>query len=236
MNLTVVIPTYNEAENLPVLLPRIFALGLQTLKILIVDDDSPDGTTAVAQGLANVYPGQVEVLCRQGLKRGLGAAYIDGLQKAVADGAAVVISMDADCSHNPIHIPPMLALMAQGDMVVGSRYIAGGGVDGPWGWNRVVLSTLAQGYIRTILGIKTRDATSAFRCYTRAALERLSLAGMEPDGYTFLIEAVFRAERMGLKILEHPIRFRDREKGESKVSVSVITNALFDILKIRFKG
>jgi len=235
MNLTVVIPTYNEAENLPVLIPRLLGLNIDQLKILIVDDVYPDVTGRIAEELSQAHPGRMQVLHRLGLERGLGAAYIDGFRKALSDEADIIFGMDADLSHDPADIPRMLAQISQYDMIVGSRYAPGGGVDGHWGWYRVFLSNCAQWYIQMMLGLKTRDATSAFRCYKRTALEQVNLVSMEPVGFSFLIEVLFSVEKLGLKVGEYPIRFRDRERGQSKVSLRVISSAMVNVLRIKKK-
>jgi dolichol-phosphate mannosyltransferase len=234
-NITIVIPTYNETENLPVLIPRLLSLDIDQLKILIVDDVSPDGTGRIADELSQAHPGRIQVLHRIGLQRGLGAAYIDGFRKALLDGADIIFGIDADLSHDPDDIPRMLARITQCDMIVGSRYTPGGGVVGHWGWYRVLLSNCAQWYIQMILGLKTRDATSAFRCYKRTALEQVNLVSMEPVGFSFLIEVLYNIEKLGLKVDEYPIRFRDRERGQSKVSLRVISSAMVNVLKIRKK-
>ncbi len=235
MNIIIVIPTYNEAENLAVLIPRLLSLDIDQLKILIVDDVSPDGTGRIAEELSQAHPGKIEVLHRIGLQRGLGAAYIDGFRKALSDQADIIFGIDADLSHDPDDIPRMLTLITQYDMIVGSRYAPGGGVDGHWGWYRVLLSNCAQWYIQVMLGLKTRDATSAFRCYKRTALEQVNLGSMEPVGFSFLIEVLYSIEKLGFKVYEHPIRFRDRERGQSKVSLRVIYSAMVNVLKIRKK-
>ena len=234
-NIVVILPTYNEAETLPVLVPRVLDLKAETLDVLIVDDDSPDGTGKIAEELYTAYPGRVQVLHRIGLQRGLGAAYIDGFSKVLADGADVVVGMDADLSHDPVYIPRMLDLISQFDLIVGSRYVPGGGVDGHWGLGRVLLSHGAQWYIRLMLGLKTRDATSAFRCYRRATLERLDFDSMRPTGFSFLIEVIYQAERLGLGVGEMPIRFRDRARGQSKVSPRVIASALARVSEVRLR-
>ena len=234
-NIVVILPTYNEAENLPVLVPRLLDLQAERLSVLIVDDDSPDGTGKVAGELCTAYPGRVQVLHRIGRQRGLGAAYSDGFRQVLADGADVVIGMDADLSHDPAYIPRMVDLISQYDLVVGSRYAPGGGVDGHWGWGRVLLSHGAQWYIRLMLGLKTRDATSAFRCYHRAALERLDFDSMRSTGFSFLIEVIYLAEHLDLRVGETPIRFRDREQGQSKVSLRVIASALARVSEIRLR-
>ena len=234
-NIVVILPTYNEVENLPMLVPRLLDLQVERLSVLIVDDDSPDGTGKVAEELSIAYPGRVQVLHRIGRQRGLGAAYIDGFHKVLADGADVVIGMDADLSHDPAYIPRMIDLISQYDLVVGSRYAPGGGIDGHWGLGRVLLSHGAQWYIRLMLGLKTRDATGAFRCYRRTTLEQLDFDSMRSTGFSFLIEVIYQAEHLDLRVGETPIRFRDRARGQSKVSPRVIASALTRVAEIRLR-
>jgi len=234
-NIVVILPTHNEAENLPMLVPRLTNLETEKLSALIVDDDAPDGAEEIAEQLSSAYPARVQVLHRVGLQRGLGAAYIDGFRKVLEGEADIVIGMDADLSHDPAYIPRMVDLISQYDLVVGSRYVPGGGVDGHWGWERVFLSHAAQWYIKLMLGLKTRDATSAFRCYRRATLEQLDLGSMRLTGFSFLIEVIHQAEQMGLRVVETPIRFRDRQRGQSKISSRVIASPLTRVTEIRLR-
>ena len=237
MNKTVVIlPTYNESENLPILVPRLMDLDVERLSVLIVDDDSPDGTGMIADELTLAYPGRVETIHRIGVQRGLGAAYFDGFRWAISDGADIVVSMDADLSHDPFCIPHMIDLIPQYDLVIGSRYTKGGSIDGNWGISRFVLSHAAQWYIQLVLGLKTRDATSAFRCYSRSTLKHLDFSSLWPSGFGFLIEVIYHSERLGLNLIEIPIVFLDRRWGQSKVSPRVIIAAMVRVAMIRLRS
>ena len=232
----VILPTYNEAENLPILIPQL--LAFEPLNILVIDDDSPDGTAGVARDLQKEYGPRVDLVHRCGLPRGLGLAYACGFKEALERGAEIIIGMDADLSHSPSYIPAMLeSLQKEGyDIVVGSRYTDGGGVDGNWSWQRKFLSWGAQQWARLLLGVKTRDVTGAFRCYSRHALEALDLEKMNLDGFSFLIEIIYQAERKSLGVGEVPIIFRDREHGNSKVSLRIIFKALVRITSLALEG
>lgn len=233
-SITVVVPTYNEAENLPILIPQL--LEVAPLDVLVVDDDSPDGTTQVAVQLQARYGTRLDVLNRRGLPRGLGWAYADGFRVALGRGADQVIGMDADLSHSPLHIPAMLELMTDYDIVVGSRYVAGGGIAGNWPWSRKLLSWGAQSWARMILGISVHDMTSAFRCYRRTALQALDWGKMRLDGFSFLIEILYQAKCKQLRVGEVPILFHDRQHGVSKVLPRIILRALMDVVRIRLAG
>ena len=235
-NIIVVLPTYNEADNLPIIVPQL--LDVAPLQVLVVDDDSPDGTGQVAESLKQQYRPRVDILHRRNAPRGLGLAYRAGFNAALAQGAQVVIGIDADLSHSPAYIPAMLEMMHSQacDIVVGSRYVRGGGVEGNWGWPRKFLSWGAQQWARTILGIKTHDATGAFRCYSRRVLQMLDFDRMHLDGFGFLIEIIYQAERKSLKIVEFPIVFRDREQGDSKVTPRIILDALTCVVNVRLRG
>jgi dolichol-phosphate mannosyltransferase len=235
-NIVVILPTYNELENLPRIVPKLMDLDVKGLSVLIVDDDSPDGTGMIANELVLEYPGRVDTIHRVGVQRGLGAAYFDGFRKAITDGADVVVSMDADLSHDPSCIPKMIDLIPQYDLVIGSRYTKGGSIDGNWGISRLLLSHAAQWYIQLMLGLKTRDATSAFRCYSRSTLRHLNFESLWPSGFAFLIEVIYQTERMGLNLIEIPIVFLDRTLGQSKVSPRVIIAAMVQVAKIRLRS
>ncbi len=234
--IVVVIPTYNEAENLPILIPQL--MGIAPVSVLIVDDNSPDGSGEAAERLKEQYAPRVDVIHRIGVPRGLGLAYLDGFQRVLAGGAEIVIGMDADLSHSPQYIPQMLDMMMEGDydLVIGSRYIPGGGVDDAWAWQRKLLSWGAQRWARLLLGVKTRDVTGAFRCYSRRALQTLDFSRMQLDGFGFLIEIIYQAERKGLKIGQSPIIFHDREHGASKISIRIQVQAMLSVVKNRFTG
>ena len=219
----VVVPTYNERDNLPILARAV--LARDGYRLLIVDDGSPDGTGQIADELAVEYPGRIDVMHRTG-PRGLGRAYIDGLQRAIADGSVdLVCQMDADLSHNPDYLPALTAAAASHDVVIGSRYLNGVSVVN-WPLHRIFLSAFANKYIRAVTRLTPRDCTSGFRCWRRDALARLPLAGMVSDGYAFLVEMLYEANRRGCRIGEVPIIFVERAQGHSKVSTPVLLESL----------
>lgn len=228
----VVLPTFNEAENIVQLVPQLLALP-EGLRVLVVDDNSPDGTGTLADQLAEAHPGRVEVIHRSA-KLGLGTAYVAGFRRALELGAGSVLTMDADFSHHPHYIPAMVALLEGADLVIGSRYVAGGrAVDSPLG--RRVLSHGANLIAHTLLGLKARDVTAGFRLYRRAVLESLPLDWIFSSGYSFLIELLFLVERRGWQVLEVPIEFRDRTLGQSKISKQEIIKALYTVVRLAFR-
>jgi dolichol-phosphate mannosyltransferase len=231
----VVIPTYNEADNLPAIVAELFAQPVQGLDILIVDDASPDGTGQVADELAARYDGRLRVIHRLG-KLGLGTAYIEGFKHALERGADYIIQMDADFSHSPTYLPTFLEKILDCDVVVGSRYVEGGRLDEQWGLGRYFLSWFANSvYTRLFLGIKTRDATAGFKCWRRKALETLPLDAIHSGGYVFQVEMAYLSEKLGLRILEVPIFFEDRRIGKSKMSVPVKLEAAWRVFEIRWR-
>jgi dolichol-phosphate mannosyltransferase len=229
----VVIPTYNEADNIEPLvraiLPRL-AAATATYRVLIVDDSSPDGTGAIADRLAAELD-SVEVLHRTA-KDGLGRAYAAGFERALAGGAQLVVQMDADFSHDPAHLPALIAAAADADLVIGSRYVSGGGV-AEWGALRRLLSRGGSAYARTILGVPVRDLTGGFKCFRRELLERISLSGFQTAGFGFQVEVTYRAARAGARVREVPILFRDRRVGTSKMSSRIVLEALWRVLELR---
>lgn len=228
----VVTPTYNERDNLPILVGGI--LAHEGYRVLVVDDGSPDGTGAVADALAASHPGRVEVLHRTGT-RGLGRSYIDGLKIAIARSEVdVVCQMDADLSHDPTYLPALVAAATGNDVVIGSRYLQGVSVVN-WPLHRIFLSAFANRYIRAVTGLTPRDCTSGYRCWRREALARLPLDGMVSDGYAFLVEMLFEAKRTGCRIGEVPIIFVERRQGESKVSTPVLVESLITPWRLRFR-
>jgi dolichol-phosphate mannosyltransferase len=232
---TVVIPTYNEAENLPKLAAELLALGLTDLHILVVDDDSPDGTGQVADELTRRYPGAIGALHRSG-KLGLGTAYIAGFQRALEQGAERVIQMDADFSHSPSYIPRMLEASQDCDVVIGSRYVSGGTLDERWGWWRNFLSWWANSiYTRLILGLRVKDVTAGFKCWRRATLEGIGLERVRSNGYVFQVEMAFLTEKLGYRFLEMPIHFEDRRIGQSKMTMPVKVEAAVRTWQIRWR-
>lgn len=231
--IVVVIPTYNEADNLSAITAEVLSLGLNGLEILVVDDASPDGTGQIAENLAQQYPGRVHVIHRTG-KLGLGTAYIQGFTWALAHDADYIIQMDADFSHSPGYIPQFIELMKNYDVVIGSRYVPGGRLDKNWGWGRWFLSWWANSvWIRLILGAKTHDATAGFKCWRRSVLERIDLANIRSNGYVFQVEMCYVTERLGFRIKEVPIYFEDRRIGKSKMSVRVKLEAALRVFEIR---
>ena len=232
--LMVVLPTYNEADNLAIMVGELLALELPGLQILVVDDDSPDGTGEIADSLVEGHPGRVHVIHRAG-KLGLGTAYITGFKYALDQGADLIVQMDADFSHSPGYIPQMVEATEDYDVVIGSRYVPGGGTDERWSFGRYLLSWWANAYARFILGIKTRDATAGFKCWRRATLEGLGLDRVRSNGYVFQIEMSYLTEKLGYRSLEIPIYFEDRRIGQSKMTVPVKIEAALRTWQIRWR-
>lgn len=228
----VIIPTYNEQENIREILAHVFRLE-PAFEVLVVDDGSPDGTARTVKELQGTHAGRLHLIERSG-KLGLGTAYITGFRWALERGYAYIFEMDADFSHDPSYLPAMLA-RAQGgaDVVVGSRYVAGGGTRN-WGVGRKLISRGGSLYARTVLGVKVRDVTAGFICYRRGALQALDLAAIKSNGYSFQIEMKYRALAAGLKVAEVPIVFVDRRVGKSKMSRAIFAEALTMVWKLRF--
>jgi dolichol-phosphate mannosyltransferase len=214
----VIVPTYNERANLPTLVAGL--LPHEGVRVLIVDDHSPDGTGAVADSLAAAHPGRVQVMHRSG-KRGLGRSYIDGIKWAIREPVDLICQMDADLSHDPTQLPALIAAAAHADVVLGSRYVAGGAIVN-WPRRRRFLSRFANIYIRTVTRLAARDCTTGYRCWRREALAALPLDSFFSEGYSFLIEMLFVAARRGSRIAEVPITFVERREGESKISRAVL--------------
>jgi len=217
----VIVPTYNERENLPNLVQQL--LEIPKTRVLVVDDGSPDGTGVVADDLAMRSNGRISVLHRTG-KRGLGRAYIDGIHEALQTDADVICQMDADLSHRPADLVAMLEAAQHSDVVIGSRYIPGGRVVN-WPLRRRILSTGANRYVRLICSLGVRDCTSGFRCWRREALARLPLARIDAEGYAFLVQLLWEAVQAGCAISEVPITFVEREFGASKLRVRVLAES-----------
>ncbi|OFW36799.1 MAG: hypothetical protein A3J29_20960 [Acidobacteria bacterium RIFCSPLOWO2_12_FULL_67_14b] len=223
MKTLVLVPTYNERENLPVLVADI--LTVPGTLVLVLDDQSPDGTGAVADALATAHPGRVDVLHRTG-PRGLGVSYLEGFRRAIQTDADFVVQMDADLSHDPKYLPELIRVAAAGaDLVIGSRYLNGISVVN-WPLRRIILSTFANFYIRTVTGLGLRDITTGYRCWRRTALARLPLDQIVSDGYAFLLDVTFIAAVAGLRIVESPIIFVERRQGASKLSSGVLVESL----------
>jgi dolichol-phosphate mannosyltransferase len=218
----VLLPTYNERENLEGIVTRL--LEDDGVGVLVLDDGSPDGTGAIADGLAAMHPGRVEVVHRTG-PRGLGRSYVDGMQRAILMGAPFVIQMDADWSHDPVYLPSLVAAAATSDLVIGSRYLHGVSVVN-WPLRRILLSVLANRYVRAVTGLPAQDCTAGYRCWRREALARLPLASLASDGYSFQVEMLFEADAAGCSISEVPIIFIERRAGASKVTGQVLIESL----------
>jgi dolichol-phosphate mannosyltransferase len=214
----VIVPTYNERDNLRTLLRGL--LAIPGLRVLIVDDQSPDGTGSLADAAAAENPDRISVLHRTG-PRGLGRSYIDGMRHALAGDADVICQMDADLSHIPSQLPRLIDATANADLVIGSRYVPGGRIEN-WPKRRMWLSTFANLYVRAITGLAPRDVTSGFRAWRRDTLTRIPLADLHVDGYAFQVEMTWQANRAGSRIVEVPITFVERREGQSKLSSSVI--------------
>lgn len=234
MRLTIVIPTYNEAENLPLLVEELLNLPLKiSLSILIVDDNSPDGTGRIADELARLHPDQIKVLHRPG-KAGLGKAYLAGFQAALEDGADYILQMDCDFSHQPHYIPSMLEAIADADMVLASRFAPGGKVDETWAWWRKLLSWFANSlYVRMVLHTHLRDSTGGFRLWRRATLIGMDIQNrIHSNGYVFQVEMAYVALKLGYTIAEVPIYFPDRKHGTSKMSFHIQYEAALRVLEV----
>lgn len=216
----IVIPTFNEAKNLPVLTAKLFGLPIEDLQLLIVDDNSPDGTGRLAEELSKQYGGHMQVLHRAG-KLGLGSAYILGFQHALKSGAQAVAQMDADFSHNPQKIPALLKLLDEYDVAVGSRYVEGGSLDERWSLWRVLLSRFGNTYARSILRLPLLDTTGGFRIWRREVLQHMPLERVRSNGYVFQVEMAYVAAKLGYRFIESPIYFEDRRIGQSKMSFGI---------------
>lgn len=230
MKTVIVIPTYNEKENLTALVPAIFELSVPDLEVVIIDDNSPDQTAKVAEQLSNSYP--LHLVKRRG-KLGIGSAYIAGFKKALALQAEYITTMDADWSHNPKDIPRMLEALNEADLVIGSRKITHGQIIG-WSWQRKFMSDGAMWFARTVLQLKTHDVTAGFRAYRRKVINAIDLDKIKSNGYAFQEEIVWRTEKLNFKIKEMPVVFTDRSQGKSKLSKKDIVEFFVVMLKLRF--
>ena len=227
MPITVVLPTYNEAENLPRLVSALLSLPLD-LSVLVVDDHSPDGPGEIADQLSDRHPNQVSVLHRSG-KLGLRSAYMEGFQKAFVTGAEAVVQMDADFSHDPAVLTEMARRISSCDVVIGSRYVKGGSLDDRWPAWRKLLSAFGNFYARTILNFPLRDVTTGYRMWRREVLQNMPLDRIRSSGYIFLVEMAYIAYLMNYKITEVPIHFADRRWGKSKMSLKIQLEAALRI-------
>jgi dolichol-phosphate mannosyltransferase len=225
-----VLPTYNEAGNIEALVTAARASLPAAAQILIVDDGSPDGTGAIADRLAAGLD-RVEVLHRS-RKEGLGPAYIAGFRRALAAGAGLVVGMDSDFSHDPADLPRLLAASEEADLVIGSRYVAGGAI-ADWGALRRGISRGGSRYARAVLGVDIRDLTGGFKCFRREVLEAIDLDAVDTRGYAFQVEMTYRAIELGFRVAEIPIVFRDRREGESKMTASIVAEAIWRLPRLR---
>ena len=231
--LSVIIPTYNEAENLPRLISALLALPLPGLQIAVIDDNSPDGTGQIADGLAVQYSGRVHVFHRP-RKQGLGRAYLYGYQAALELGTQAIAQMDADFSHPPAKLVELLAAVERYDMALGSRYIPGGSLDDQWPFWRKQLSAFGNHYARGILGMKIQDITGGFRVFRRDTLQAMPLSRVSSDGYVFQIEMAYLAAKCGFSCVEIPIHFAERRHGVSKMSFRVQAEAALRVWQLRY--
>jgi dolichol-phosphate mannosyltransferase len=231
MTLLVILPTYNERENLPTLVPAVLEQGAE---ILVADDQSPDGTGALADELAAAHPGRVHVLHRTG-EKGFALSYIDGMRWAIERNYDLICQMDADWSHDPKYLPAIAEASATHDVVIGSRYVNGVSVVN-WPLRRIFLSSFANWYIRTLTGLKTRDCTAGFRCWRRAKLAEVMQADISSDGYAFQVEMLWKAARVGCRITEVPIIFVERQQGQSKLSTKVLMESLLMPWRLRVRS
>lgn len=232
MKAVVVVPTYNERQNIDALLEALLALP-GGLHVLVVDDGSPDGTgTRVDEWVAREP--RVGVIHRP-RKMGLGTAYIAGFSRGLADGFEALIEMDADFSHRPAYVPELIAKAGEFDLVIGSRYIPGGGTSG-WGLHRRLLSQGANVFARGMLGLKVRDCTAGFRCYTAAALRRIDFTGVLAEGYSFQVEMLVRILKGGGRVAEIPIIFEERRHGRSKISRAEVFKAIGTVIRLAREG
>ncbi len=231
-----ILPTFNEADNLENMvraaLPRL-AEASPEHHILVVDDNSPDGTGGIADRLAEELP-EVEVMHRPG-KQGLGRAYLAGFGRALENGAELLMEMDCDFSHDPADLPRLIRAADEADLVLGSRYVPGGGVE-RWGLVRRALSRGGSLYAQILLGLPVRDLTGGFKCFRRSVLEGLDLDGIAADGYGFQIEMTYRAAQAGFRVVEVPIVFRDRRVGQSKMSARIALEAVWKVPALRVRG
>ena len=226
-----VLPTYNERENLAAMVAAIRALPTP-IHVIVVDDNSPDGTGAIADALA-AQSAAVEVIHRSG-KLGLGTAYAAGFRRAISAGNDLILTMDADFSHDPKYLPAMLAASARYDLVIGSRYVPGGGVR-DWPWHRQALSWGANTIAHLLLGLHARDCTAGFRCYRRQVLETVDPSTIRANGYSYLIEMLYCCVRAGFTVDEVPIIFADRRLGQSKISQNEIFKAGRTVLRLALR-
>jgi dolichol-phosphate mannosyltransferase len=228
----VILPTYNEAENLERIVGAVLEQLPPSRRVLIADDNSPDGTGEIADRLAEADE-SIEVLHRE-RKEGLGPAYLAGFRVALAGGAERIIEMDADFSHDPSYLPKLIEATENADLVIGSRYVPGGGVT-EWGPLRRFISRGGSAYARAALGLPIRDLTGGFKCFRRIVLETIDLDTIEARGYAFQVETTYRAIKAGFRVVEVPIVFKDRTEGTSKMSKAIVAEAMWRVPAMRFR-
>jgi dolichol-phosphate mannosyltransferase len=228
-----ILPTYNEAGNIERFVAAVRDKLPDGARILIVDDSSPDGTGALADRLA-AEEAAVSVLHRP-RKEGLGPAYIEGFRRALAEGADLILEMDSDFSHQPAYLPRLLEAAEHADLVIGSRYVAGGGVS-DWGALRRAISRAGSAYARLVLGVGIHDLTGGFKCFRREVLEAIDLDAVQARGYAFQVELTYRAIQRGFRVVEVPIVFRDRQVGSSKMDGAIVAEAIWRVPLLRFHG
>lgn len=235
MRTIIIIPTYNEADNIKRLIIEIFNLDIPDLQIIVIDDNSPDKTADVVEKIKESMGWNTKIfLIKRNKKLGIGSAYIAGFKKALALNADYIFEMDADLSHNPQDIPLMLAKIADNDLVIGSRKIKGGKIIG-WNLKRKLMSNGAMFVSRLLLRLKPKDVTAGFRCYKKEVLQKIDLEKIKSNGYAFQEEMLYRTQKLGFKICEVPVIFRDRKFGQSKLSKKDILEFFLIIFKLRFK-
>lgn len=235
LKVAVVIPTYNEAENLPVVIDRILQLGIEGLGFVVVDDGSPDGTGDVAEKIASEFDGVFSIVHRES-KSGLGGAYVAGFTRALELGAERVVQMDADMSHPVDMVPHMVEMLDEFDVVVGSRYVEGGGVDPGWNFIRKQISFWGGFGIRMVLGLKVKDTTSGFKAFRRESLETVGVDRLKLSGFGFQSEVAYRCQQAGLSVGEMPFVFMDRTVGKSKMSIGIMLEAFYRLVMLRLRG
>ncbi len=236
MYTVVIIPTYNERSNITPIIRAVFNLSIPNLGIIVVDDNSPDGTADIVKSLQNEYGDtKLQIIKRSG-KLGIGTAYIEGFSSALEQGAQYIFEMDADGSHNPSDIPRLLERAQENtDVVIGSRRVDGGTIVG-WNAKRHIASWGAMTVARVVLNLKTRDVTAGFRCYSQHVLRKINLKTIKSNGYAFQEEMIWRCEKMGFRVTEIPITFKDRERGISKLSYKDVIEFFLTIIRLRLYG
>lgn len=229
----IVLPTFNEAENLPKLIPELMALPIDGLKLLIIDDNSPDGTGEIAEKFMHDYPKRISVVHREG-KQGLGSAYRRGFHTAIEAGADAIVQMDSDFSHPPEKLVEMVEKLENYDVVIGSRYVPGGSVDKNWPIWRKGLSAFGNFYARTILNMGIKDTTGGFKIWRRDVLVHIPWERVKSNGYIFQVEMSYLADKLGYKFAEVPIYFADRKWGQSKMNLKIQLEAAFRVWLLKF--